>query len=255
MVNIVLIGGILLLQAVIIGAVIVLSIHQRSLTQALANIRKGQEGWDGGQENRARELERNLTAQIQQIQEAWQTWQATEAQRIEELAHQYETISTQLQVEHEVALLRRVEDMPVPSNMRTQHHPPFADWRPARLGRTNLSQRDLSHRYLAGADLHTAQLTGTNFGMADLSGADLAEANLSGANLIGANLAGANLRNAILIGADLLVADLNQAVLIGANLLGVHNLTIEQLASAITDRTTQLDAEVELHLPDRPGDG
>src|SRR5207248_6329551 len=110
MVNIVLIGGILLLQAVIIGSVIVLSIHQRSLAHTLANTKKEQETEECGWENRARELERSLSSQIQQIQEAWQTWQAAEAQRIEELVHQSEAVITQLQVEHEVALLRRVED-------------------------------------------------------------------------------------------------------------------------------------------------
>jgi len=245
MVNIVLIGGILLLQAVIIGSVIVLSIHQNSLARTLANTRKEQEAGEYGWENRARELERSLSAQIQRIQEAWQTWQATEVQRIEKLVHQSEAAMTQLQVEHEVALLRRVEDTPVPSSMSTQHQPPFADWRPARLGRADLSHRDLSHRYLAGADLHASQLSGTNLGMADLSGANLTEANLSEANLIGANLAGANLQNAILTDADLLFADLNQTVLTGANLLGARHLTPEQLTSAISDHATQFDAEAD----------
>jgi uncharacterized protein YjbI with pentapeptide repeats len=117
-----------------------------------------------------------------------------------------------------------------------------------------LSQRDLSHRYLADADLQEANLTGANFGLSDLSGADLADANLSEVNLTGAKLVGANLRNAILTEANLLVADLEGAVLIGANLLGVRNLTPQQLASAIYDQTTQLDAALDLHLSARPGD-
>ena len=253
MINIVLVGGVLL-QAAIIAALIVLGIHQRFLARTLTTTRSEQERWEGEQKSRAGELESRLTAQIQQLQQACQTWQASQTQRIEDLVQQYEEIVTQLQVEHEVVRLRRVEDMPVSLSGNGQRPPPFADWRPARLGQTNLSQRDLSHRYLAGADLHEANLSGANFGLSDLSGADLADANLSEVNLTGAKLVGANLRNAILTEANLLVADLEGALLSGANLLGVRNLTPQQLASAIYDQTTQLDAALDLHLPGRPDD-
>jgi hypothetical protein len=253
MINIVLVGGVLL-QAAIIAALIVLGIHQHFLARTLTTTRREQERWEGEQKSHAGELESRLTAQIEQLQQAYQTWQASQTQRIEDLAQQYEGIVTQLQVEHEVGRLRRVEDLPVSSSRNGQGPPPFADWRPARLGRANLSQRDLSHRYLADADLHEANLTGANFGLSDLSGADLADANLSEVNLTGAKLVGANLRNAILTEANLLVADLEGAVLIGANLLGVRNLTPQQLASAIYDQTTQLDAALDLHLSAKPGD-
>jgi hypothetical protein len=253
MINIVLVGGVLL-QAAIIAALIVLGIHQHFLARTLTTTRREQERWEGEQKSHAGELESRLTAQIEQLQQAYQTWQASQTQRIEDLAQQYEGIVTQLQVEHEVGRLRRVEDLPVSSSRNGQGPPPFADWRPARLGRANLSQRDLSHRYLADADLHEANLTGANFGLSDLSGADLADANLSEVNLTGAKLVGANLRNAILTEANLLVADLEGAVLIGANLLGVRNLTPQQLASAIYDQTTQLDAALDLHLSATPSD-
>ena len=63
---------------------------------------------------------------------------------------------------------------------------------------------------------------------------------------MGTNLTGADLRDAVLTNANMLVADLNGVVLNGANLLGVHNLTIEQINSAIYNSQTQFDTDSEI---------
>ena len=110
-------------------------------------------------------------------------------------------------------------------------------------------------KYLAGADLRGADLSGL---AADLSGlntpyseyrgvnlflANLIGANLIGANLIGARLAGAYLTGAYLIGANLSNADLNQAVLSNANLIVANlsnaGLTGADLTGAIADKYTK----------------
>jgi hypothetical protein len=145
-------------------------------------------------------------------------------------------------LEHELARLRPIEDAPLILDATHQHQYTLPSWRPPRLQGSNLSEHDLSHRYLGHADLRNAQLANTNFYMADLSGAFLTGANLAGADLSGANLVGADLRGATLTGANLLVADLHNANLVGANLLGVRNLTTQQISSTISDSTTQLES-------------
>jgi Pentapeptide repeats (8 copies) len=187
-------------------------------------VRKQQQVLERAQESHQLSRYLELTTQVQSIQQAWQAWEAANIERIEALAQQYEVAVTQWNIEHEVAQLPHVDDIPLSSSATTPRQYVFADWRPARLFRANLSGRDLSHRYLGYADLREAQLAGTNFYMADLSGACLAGANLTGADLSGANLSAADLRNAILTDANLLVADLDKAVLIGANLEGVRTL-------------------------------
>src|SRR5258708_8475082 len=75
-----------------------------------------------------------------------------------------------MQIQNEVARLPLVEEVPVTHNtmFATQHIP--AHWRSPLLQASDLSKQDLSHRYLAHADLREAQLVHTNFFMADLSG-------------------------------------------------------------------------------------
>ena len=177
---------------------------------------KQRQVWERTQESRQQVRYLELTTQVQSIQHAWQAWEAASTERVEVLAQQYEVAATQWNIEHEVAQLPHVDDIPLPSSATTTRQYVLADWQPARLFRANLSGRDLSYRYLGYADLREAQLAGTNFHMADLSEACLAGANLTGANLCGANLSAADLRNAILTDANLLVADLEQAVLTGA---------------------------------------
>ena len=108
----------------------------------------------------------------------------------------------------------------------------------------DLSKQDLSSRYLSHGDLRDARLTQANLFMADLSWAHLANANLSGANLAASNLSHTDLREANLDGANFLVTDLDNTILIGANLHHAHNLTPEQLRTAIYNETTQFDPEI-----------
>src|SRR5215469_11287107 len=233
MFGILLVGGMIFLVTDILVALIVLSMQLRSFDRSLMTLQQKHQV----QEEHTLELEEKLAAQSEQLQQVWHAWQAS----VEALAHQ-----------QEVAHLPRVEDIPLPSSLRSpirQHI--LANWRPARFFRANLSGHDLSRRYLGWADLREAQLARTNFYMADLSGACLVGANLTEADLSGANLSGADLRNATLTNANLLVADLHGAVLTGANLNGVRNLSSQQLCSVIFDRTTQLNAEIDFTVPSR----
>lgn len=74
----------------------------------------------------------------------------------------------------------------------------------------------------------------------DIRGAFVRRTDLSGASLRGPNLANADASGAIFRGADFAGANLSGTRLIGADLTGATNLTIEQLRSAITVRTTKL---------------
>src|SRR6266516_1556384 len=147
---ILLVGGMILLLANILVALIVLSMHQQSFDRSLMSIQQENQV----QEEHILELEEQLAAQSQQFQQAWHTWQAS----VEALAHQ-----------QEVARLPRVEDIPLPPPSKSPgRQDVLTNWRPARFFRANLSRHDLSHRYLGCADLREAQLTGTNFYLADL---------------------------------------------------------------------------------------
>jgi len=96
-----------------------------------------------------------------------------------------------------------------------------------------LGVETLQKAWLRHADLIQANLKGANLEGANLEAANLFEANLRGANLRCANLETAIMRRANLIGADLRGADLRGA-----------SLTVEQLAEAIVDQTTQLPCRV-----------
>ncbi len=244
--------GITSLLAVITGTLIALKIQSRSLKRLGIE----HEAWQHSQEayqhlwvikqrEYAQEVEQKLTRQVHLIQEEWLRRDAQNEVRFAGLA-----------LEQKLAYLLRVEDIPVPSERgeqgdQTSTREPYGY--PPSFYQANLSGRDLSHRYLRHADLREAQLAGANFYMADLSGASLVGANLSAANLAGANLTGADLRGAILKGANMLVTDLHKAILNEANLLGTHNLTIEQLNSAIYNKATQIDIEFQITLPSIPG--
>ena len=185
---------------------------------------KRQLAWEHTQESHLELRYLEFTKQVQSIHQAWQAWEAANSERIEALAHQYEVAVTQWNIEHEVAQLPHVDDIPLPASPTSPRQYIFVNWQPARLFRANLSGRDLSYRYLGYADLREAQLAGTNFYMADLSGACLAGADLTGADLSCADLCAADLRDAILKDANLVAADLDEAILDGANLEGVRAL-------------------------------
>jgi hypothetical protein len=248
MINPLIIAGIISLLSAIIGAFIALKIQSRTLKRISIENEAWQHAheahqiiWEVKQRKQALEFEQKLTLQVQQIQEAWQRWESNDKERL-----------ARLTLEQKLALLPHIEDVSVPFNEHAQvaQTNPYGPQRqPPSFYKTNLSGQDLSRRYLACADLRETQLVNTNFYMADLSGACLTGANLAGANLAGANLTRADLRDAILTDANILVADLNEAVLDGANLLGAHNLTTEQIHSAIYNSKTQIDIECDLTPP------
>ncbi|HEX6109245.1 MAG TPA: pentapeptide repeat-containing protein [Ktedonobacteraceae bacterium] len=240
--------GIISLFAATIGVLVAFKIQSRTLRNTgleheaweLAQ-EAHQNFWEVKQSKQALELEQKLTRQVQEIQEVWHRWEANDAQRLAKLT-----------LEQKLDSLPHVEDVPIPSienNLLGQTDPYSKQSQPPSFFKANLCGRDLSYRYLEQADFRGAQLENANFYMADLAGASLTGANLTGANLAGANLTGADLRNAILIGANLLVADLNGAILNGANLLRTHNLTSEQINSAIYNCDTRIDFEFDSTLP------
>src|SRR5436309_3722028 len=240
------------LLAAVIGALIALKLQRNNVNrtqiqlQAWENAQEShQRNWEMQQEKNAEELEKGFNRQLEQVQQDWEEWKTRDRERVEALVRQYEESEIQWHVKRELARLPRVEDTPLILDARHQHRHSFPGWQPPTLQGANLSDYDLSNRFLGQADLRNAQLKRANFYMADLSNACLAGANLSGAYLAGANLSGADLRDATLTNANLLVTDLHGAVLIGANLLGVLNLTAQQLNTTIYDATTELDVKEE----------
>jgi Pentapeptide repeats (8 copies) len=241
------------LAAAIIGACIALGLNrgyvQRISTQQVAWERaqeSHQRSWESGQAQQFAAMEQRLSRQVQQVKQECKAWEEGDQQRLEALRRQHAAYATQLQLQNELERLPRIEEVPVFSPLEDplKHAP--ANWRPPQLHASKLSGHDLSHRFLALADLRNADLVQTNFFMADLSGAVLSGAHLAGADLAGANLSGADLRGADLGGANLLVADLRAAILLGTDLRGARNVTLEQLASAVYDSSTQIDTEITL---------
>src|SRR5438105_4805199 len=241
MVEMFIVAGIGSLLAAIIGALIALGMQRGSLDKIHARNQAWeraqethQQNWEIKQEKHTAELEMRLARRVQQVQKVWDEWEAKDQKRLKALAKQYEDRAVQLRLEHDLARLPRIEDAPLILDATHKHQNRLPNWQPPMLQGSNLSKRDLSHRYLGQADLRNAQLANANFYMADLSGA---------------NLAGADLRDTILTGANFLIADLHGAILAGTNLLGVRNLTTEQLESAIYDSSTLLETEVDITQP------
>jgi hypothetical protein len=241
-------AGIISLLAATLGVLIALMMQSRVLRSTGIEHEAWQNSqeahihlWEVRQTKQALELEQKLTWQIQQVQAAWQRWETHDEERIAKLT-----------LEQKLAFLPRVEDVPIAAcehQQVQQTRPDGPDGRPPSFYRADLNGRDLSRRFLRHADLREAQLANTNFYMADLAGASLNGVNLTGANLAGANFKEADLRGAILTGANMLVADLQGTILNGANLLGAHNLTTEQLNSAILDNNTKINTEFDITLP------
>ena len=251
--------GIVGLLAAIIGALIALRIQLGYLRRIQVQHRAWEraqeahrENWEVTQSKRVAELETRLTTQVKHVQKTWEEWEAKDEERIHALTKQFEEVEAKLRLEHELARLPHIEDAPLTpltADATRQHQHTFPKWRPPMLQGANLSEHDLSHRYLRHADLRNAQLVNTNFFMADLSDALLTGANLAGTDLSGANLVNADLRGATLTGANLQLADLHGAVLVGANLAGVRNVTPEQIYPTVYDSTTQFDTEAAIILP------
>jgi hypothetical protein len=238
------------------GAFVALKIQYEQLRRMQAH----NEGWERAQESHQRdwevkqgkyaaEVETRLTQKVQQVQKAWTQWEAKDEKRVQALNRELKEVKTYLHVKHELARLPRIEERPLMAQTTRQHQQSFSNWQPPLLQGVDVSNQDLSHRYLAQADLRHAKLTNTNFFMADLSDAFLTGADLSGANLSGANLSGVDLRGAILTGANFLVTDLQNTILLGADLRGARSLTAQQVNTAIYDNTTQFDPQFDLtHL-------
>ncbi|BAY64443.1 pentapeptide repeat-containing protein [Calothrix brevissima NIES-22] len=136
----------------------------------------------------------------------------------------------------------------------------LANLQGAKLGKANLQLTGLIGANLQGANLNGANLQGANLNaaklqqteiyFANLSEASLAEADLHQANLIGANLSQAvlyeaNLHGANLMGANLFETNFCDVKLAGAILTGVKNLELQQITTALGDRTTRLPDDVE----------
>ncbi len=88
---------------------------------------------------------------------------------------------------------------------------------------TPLDKRESTDRFIL--DLHGAYLPRTDLSFANLEGAKLHGADFTGADWRGVNLKDARLEGTILRGADL---------------TGAKNVTVEQLRSAVIDKTTKL---------------
>ena len=256
MVEQVIILAIVSLLAACLGALIAVRLQRRYWK----NIHAQHEGWEHAQQGHHRSWEERqekliagaverFIAQVQQLHNDWLQWEVKDTERIIAGIRQQERAEELSRQECELARLPRVEETSMSLSSKYPQGQAAAHWRPALLQGANLTDHDLSYRYLGRADMRNAQLSRTNFFMADLSDACLADADLSEADLSGANLSNADLRGALLTGANLLVADLNNAILTGANLLGTRNLTTQQVYTAIYDSTTQLDAEIDITLP------
>lgn len=207
-----------------------------------------QQRWKSQQERHDSDFEKYFAVKVQQLQADWQKWQQETIAYTNRLQQDFNALTTQTKLEYEIAHIPRIEDVPIqngsgPTGVSEVEQPQV------HLAGADLSGRELSSRYFAHADLRGTQFVKTKLFMSDLSwssliGADLSEADLSGTNLTHADLRGANLSRA-----NFLVADMHNAILIGANLLGAHNLTAEQLHSAIYDGSTLVDEELLLASP------
>ncbi len=256
MVETVIVIGVTCFVAAMIGALLAIKLQQnyiRKLQEQNRAWERAQEShyrsWEHQQEKYRAEMETKLVTRIQEVQRAWQAWEAKDAERIATLIKEREESEAQLHAKREIARLPRIEDTPLIQNAAHPHQHYLPNWQPPLLQGVDLSQKDLSHRYLGYADLRGAQLVNANLFMADLSGALLTGANLTGADLSGANLAGVDLRDATLANANLHVADLHEAILVDANLLTARNLTTQQIYTALYSDTTLLDPAINITKP------
>jgi flagellar motor protein MotB len=127
-------------------------------------------------------------------------------------------------------------------------------FRQADLRRSNLREADLRE-----ADLREANLNGASLGLSNGRNASLTAASLRRAELIGAILRDADLTQADLTEADLRGVDLRGAKLKdakfqgtnlkGADLRGAHDLTPEQLGTALIAENTQLPEHLRSLIP------
>lgn len=256
MVETIIVIGVTCLVAAMIGALLAIKIQQNYIQKLQEQNRaweRAQEShyrsWEHQQEKYFAELETKLAGRIQEVQKAWQAWEVKDAEHIATLVKEREETERQWHFKREVARLPRIEDTPLMHDAAHPHQRFLPDWQPPLLQGADLSQEDLSHRYIGYADLRNAQLVNTNFFMSDLSGALLTGADLTGADLSGANLSGVDLRGATLANANLHVADLYEAILVDTNLMTARNLTTQQVYTALYNNTTLLDPSIDITKP------
>jgi len=131
------------------------------------------------------------------------------------------------------------------ADLRGKHLPGInlrnANLKEANLQTSNVSNAILSNAKLRKAKLQEANLQRVNFENADLRGVNLFEANLQFANLQNANLQGALFSEEVLF---------TQANLKGTDLTGATGLTIGQIESAITDKSTKLPDYLDEEMED-----
>ncbi len=116
----------------------------------------------------------------------------------------------------------------------------------ANLKEAKLQSANLANAILNGAKLRKAKLQEANLQRANFENADLREVNLFETNLQFANLQNANLQGA-LFSEEVLF---NQANLKGTDLTGATGLTVGQIESAITDKTTKLPDYLDEEMED-----
>jgi uncharacterized protein YjbI with pentapeptide repeats len=116
-----------------------------------------------------------------------------------------------------------------------------ANLKEAKLQSSNLNSSVLNDAKLRKAKLQETNLQRANFENADLRDVNFFEANLQFANLQNADLRGAQFSEEVLF---------TQANLKGTNLTGATGLTVGQIESAITDKTTQLPDYLDEEMED-----
>ncbi|GJL77893.1 MAG: hypothetical protein NPINA01_08820 [Nitrospinaceae bacterium] len=116
----------------------------------------------------------------------------------------------------------------------------------ANLKEAKLQSANLSNAVLNDASLRKAKLQETNLQRANFENADLREVNFFEANLQAANLQNADMRGAQ-FSDDVLF---NQANLKGTNLTGATGLTLGQIETATTDKSTQLPDYLDEEMED-----
>src|SRR5436305_34129 len=205
-----------------------------------------QQGWHTQQERHHSDLEKYFATKFQDAEAEWQRWEQKAAAQTLAFHQQLTVLVNKIQLEHELARIPRIEDVPVSHSTGVLADQSQSLHFPLHLAGADLSGRDLSSRFLSHADLRGVKLVNARLYMVDLSWACLAGADLSGADLSAANLTHTDLRGANLSGANLLVADMQNALVIGANLLNTRSLTLEQVHTTIYDGTTNFDEHVGL---------
>ncbi len=131
-----------------------------------------------------------------------------------------------------------------------------ADLRGKQLSKINLKNANLKEVKFQFTNLNGAILDGANVQKAKLQEVNLQNASLESANLQNVNFFESNLQQANLQNANIQRAQFNDDVLLtqanlkGSDLSGATGLTVGQIESAITDKTTKLPDYLDEELED-----